>query len=55
MTSGFQRALLASSVFLAAAALVGLRVANTRGDEEAGVAPEVAAAPEAELLAQRAA
>ena len=33
LTSGFQRALLASSIFLAAAALVGLRVANTRGEE----------------------
>jgi EmrB/QacA subfamily drug resistance transporter len=32
MTSGFQRALLASSLFLAAAALFGLRIPDTRGD-----------------------
>jgi hypothetical protein len=34
LTSGFQRALLASSIFLLAAAVVGLRVTNTRGEEE---------------------
>jgi hypothetical protein len=34
LTSGFQRALLASSIFLLVAAVVGLRVANTRGEEE---------------------
>jgi len=34
MTSGFSRALLASSIFLAASAIVALRIANTRGDEE---------------------
>jgi predicted MFS family arabinose efflux permease len=33
LTSGFQRALLASSIFLAAAAVVALRVTNTRGEE----------------------
>ena len=33
LTSGFQRALVASSLFLLAAAVVALRVANTRGDE----------------------
>src|SRR5205823_8874202 len=33
LTSGFQRALLASAIFLAAAALVGLRVANSRGEQ----------------------
>src|SRR5438876_554730 len=33
LTSGFHRALLASSIFLAAAAVVGLRVTNTRGEE----------------------
>jgi MFS family permease len=33
LTSGFQRALMASSIFLAAAAVVGLRVTNTRGEE----------------------
>jgi predicted MFS family arabinose efflux permease len=43
LTSGFQRALLASSVFLLAAAVVGLRVPNTRGEEGppvADVSPE---------------
>jgi predicted MFS family arabinose efflux permease len=39
LTSGFQRALLASSIFLLAAALAALRVANTRGEEHR---PEVA-------------
>src|SRR5213078_1418172 len=34
LTSGFQRALLASSMFLVAAAVVGLRVTNTRGEED---------------------
>jgi hypothetical protein len=34
LTSGFQRALLASSIFLLAAAVVALRVANTRGEEQ---------------------
>jgi EmrB/QacA subfamily drug resistance transporter len=34
LTSGFQRALLASSIFLLAAAVVALRVTNTRGEEE---------------------
>ena len=34
LTSGFQRALLASSIFLLAAAFVGLRVTNTRGEEQ---------------------
>jgi hypothetical protein len=58
MTSGFQRALLASSIFLAAAALVGLRVANTRGEEaqvEQDAESEVAGPAEAELVAPRAA
>ncbi len=32
LTAGFHRALLASSVFLAAAALIALRAANTRGE-----------------------
>jgi EmrB/QacA subfamily drug resistance transporter len=32
LTSGFQRALLASSIFLLAAALVALRITNTRGE-----------------------
>jgi EmrB/QacA subfamily drug resistance transporter len=34
LTSGFQRALLASSIFLLAAALVALRITNTRGEEQ---------------------
>jgi hypothetical protein len=34
LTSGFQRALLASSLFLLAAALVALRVTNTRGEQD---------------------
>jgi hypothetical protein len=33
LTSGFQRTLLASSIFLLAAALVALRITNTRGEE----------------------
>jgi EmrB/QacA subfamily drug resistance transporter len=33
LTGGFQRALLVGSIFLAAAALVGLRATNTRGDQ----------------------
>jgi EmrB/QacA subfamily drug resistance transporter len=41
LTSGFQRALLASSLFLAAAAVVGLRTTNTRGEQER---PQVEAA-----------
>jgi EmrB/QacA subfamily drug resistance transporter len=34
LTSGFHRALLASSIFLLAAAIVALRVTNTRGEEQ---------------------
>src|SRR5436309_3846572 len=34
LTSGFQRALLASSIFLLAAGVVALRVTNTRGEEQ---------------------
>jgi EmrB/QacA subfamily drug resistance transporter len=34
LTSGFQRALLASSLFLLAAAFVALRITNTRGEED---------------------
>jgi len=33
LTSGAQRALLASSVFLVAAAVIGLKATNTRGEE----------------------
>jgi hypothetical protein len=32
LTSGFQHALLAGSIFLVAAALIGLRTSNARGD-----------------------
>jgi len=32
LTSGFRRALLASSIFLAAAAVIALRATNTRGE-----------------------
>ncbi|MFL5886723.1 MAG: MFS transporter [Thermoleophilaceae bacterium] len=39
LTSGFHRALLASAIFLAAAALVGLRVNNTRGEDEPETEP----------------
>ena len=54
LTSGFQRALFAASLFLLAAAIVGLRATNTRGEEPeqtmaAGASPagepELAAAP----------
>jgi predicted MFS family arabinose efflux permease len=34
LTSGYARALLASSIFLAAAALIGLRTTNSRGDAD---------------------
>ncbi|HEY3192813.1 MAG TPA: hypothetical protein VGJ61_08525, partial [Solirubrobacterales bacterium] len=34
LTSGFHRALLASSLFLLAAAAVALRITNTRGEDE---------------------
>jgi hypothetical protein len=47
LTSGFQRALLASSLFLLAAAFVALRIANTRGEEGAPEAePGPAPVPE---------
>jgi EmrB/QacA subfamily drug resistance transporter len=37
LTSGFHRALLAGSIALAASALLALRIANTRGDEQADI------------------
>jgi EmrB/QacA subfamily drug resistance transporter len=43
LTAGFQRALLAAAIFLAAAALIALRATNTRGEPEPAAAP----APEA--------
>src|SRR5215213_2948938 len=39
LTAGFHRALLASSIFLAAAAVIGLRTANSRGETEDPVVP----------------
>src|SRR5215218_8978771 len=46
LTSGFQRALLASSVFFLAAAFVALRITNTRGETVEPVdGPESAALP----------
>jgi hypothetical protein len=54
LTSGFQRALFAASLFMLAAAIVGLRATNTRGEEPAQTTaagaspagePELAAAP----------
>jgi hypothetical protein len=43
LTAGFQRALLAAAIFLAAAAVIGLRATNTHGEqEEAAVAPGAA-------------
>jgi EmrB/QacA subfamily drug resistance transporter len=52
LTSGFQRALLASSLFLLAAAFVALRITNTHGEPEvratdAETEPRPAALPEA--------
>jgi MFS family permease len=38
LTAGFQRALLASSVFLAAAAIVALRATNTRTEQQQPIA-----------------
>ena len=44
LTSGFQRALLASSVFLVGAAVVALRATDTRGEQPVAQAPESAPA-----------
>src|SRR5215216_2285535 len=47
LTSGFQRALLASSIFFLAAALVATRITNTRGEQaEPEGAPESAPVPQ---------
>ena len=43
LTSGFQRALLAASIFLAVAAVIALRATNTRGEESA---PALGAVPD---------
>jgi EmrB/QacA subfamily drug resistance transporter len=40
LTAGFHRALLVSSIFLLAAALIAVRAPNTRGEHEAAVNPE---------------
>ena len=34
LTAGFQRALLLGSIFILAAAVIGLRATNTRGEEQ---------------------
>jgi cytochrome c biogenesis protein CcdA len=48
LTSGFQRALLAAAIFLAAAAVIALRSTNTRGEHEHTAAAEpVTPVPEA--------
>jgi EmrB/QacA subfamily drug resistance transporter len=48
LTSGFQRALLAAAIFLAAAAVIALRSTNTRGEQEHTAAAEpVTPVPEA--------
>jgi EmrB/QacA subfamily drug resistance transporter len=46
LTSGFQRALLASSLFLLASAIVALRITNTRGEGAEGALPP-SASPDA--------
>jgi EmrB/QacA subfamily drug resistance transporter len=48
LDSGFQRALFIGSIFVLAAAVIGLRATNTRGETEE---PAVDAAPEASLAA----
>jgi EmrB/QacA subfamily drug resistance transporter len=50
LTSGFQRALLASSVFLLAAAVVALRITNTRGEGEQPVVEAVSGQADAAAL-----
>src|SRR4051794_34418790 len=58
LTSGFQRALLASSIFLLAAAVVALRITNTRGEEQelgADTEREVRVPAEPEALSEAAA
>jgi hypothetical protein len=39
LTAGFQRALVACSIFLFAAAVIGLRATNTRGEPVAAIEP----------------
>jgi EmrB/QacA subfamily drug resistance transporter len=45
LTSGFQRALVACSIFLLAAAVIGLRATNTRGEPLAAIEPIPAPEP----------
>jgi energy-coupling factor transporter transmembrane protein EcfT len=45
LTSGFQRALLASSIFLVAAAVVALRATDTRGEHVEQLAEATGSAP----------
>jgi EmrB/QacA subfamily drug resistance transporter len=52
LTSGFQRALLAGSVFLVAAAVIGLRTSNARGDANQPAAVETAVTDGATPLAE---
>jgi EmrB/QacA subfamily drug resistance transporter len=41
LTSGFQRALLAAAIFLAAAAVIALRATNTRGEQAEAATPPI--------------
>jgi EmrB/QacA subfamily drug resistance transporter len=43
LTSGFQRALLAAAIFLAAAAVIAMRAPNTRGGQEEALVPPATA------------
>ncbi len=45
LTSGYQRALLAGSIFILAAAFIALRAPNTRGEAPQAAAPEPVAVP----------
>jgi EmrB/QacA subfamily drug resistance transporter len=56
LTSGFQRALLAGSIFLLAAAVIALRTSNARGDADKSVAEtdlDIEASEHASPLAER--
>jgi MFS family permease len=44
-TAGFQRALLVGSIFILAAAVIGLRATNTRGEEPQPAAPDALPEP----------
>ena len=52
LTSGFQRALVAGSIFLVAAAVIGLRTSNARGDANQPAAVETPVADGATPLAE---